>query len=540
MHLAMPFIQPQWPSPRAGRVLVVAPTDGDADAITQVLRQTGVLTDSFLSMHDVADEIARDGYAGCAAVIVSQEAIAAPESDGHRALLSALAAQPPWSDLPLILLAVPALGEEGAWRIARALDPIGNITILERPLRRTTLINAVAVALRSRSRQYDLRATLDELDRHRRHLSELVEEQTGRLAKSAASLNAAERLASLGTLAAGLGHDIANLTFPIRARLDALRCRTADPDCLADLDAVSVALAHLARLSAGMRLMSMDPQREASSAATDLAIWIGETEAMFRAALPRHVALECKIPDGLGVAIARHRLAQAVFNLVQNAGEAMAAQPTGLVRISAEPAADTAGAPLVVIRVEDNGPGMAPDVLARCFEPYFSTKGRAIATGMGLGMVRGIIEAADGAITVHSTLNGGTHFTITLPAAAPRKPDLHDHSPALAAAITIRDARIAGFVRLCLERLRMHGATHESEDLPAAPVWILDAENAHRIAEFLAAAPHNHAVLLDGESGSTRAGRLPRGLGERLTVLASPPTSSDLIMALDRAEAPAA
>ena len=81
------------------------------------------------------------------------------------------------------------------------LDPLGNVTILETPLRQTTLVNAVAVALRARARQYELRDTLLELAAHRERLEDLVAAKAEELAASTASLHAAERLASLGTLA---------------------------------------------------------------------------------------------------------------------------------------------------------------------------------------------------------------------------------------------------------------------------------------------------------------------------------------------------
>ena len=78
------------------------------------------------------------------------------------------------------------------------------------------------------------------------------------------------------------------------------------------------------------------------------------------------------------------------------------------IRVVAEPIRNSSGYKSVRLQVIDDGPGMSPGVLARCFEPYFSTKGRAIATGMGLGMVKGIVEAADGTVAVHSTPGRGT------------------------------------------------------------------------------------------------------------------------------------
>lgn len=517
------------------RVLILAPVDGDSVAVSHVLEEGGFAAHSCSDIGEVAREVARDDNQGAGTVIISQEAFAERSGDSQAYLTNALGAQPGWSDLPLILLAGGGGSEDGAWNIARALDPVGNITILERPLRRTTLLNAVAVALRARARQYELRSTLRELADHREHLQELVAQKTADLAASVADLHAAERLASLGTLAAGLGHDIANLTLPIRARLDTLRTTAISEDGRSDIDAIHVALTHLGRLSAGMRLLGMDPARvNASAVATDLAEWMGETGPLLRSALPQHVRFESHIPPGLGVNVARHRLAQAVFNLVQNAGEAMGVQGAGEVRIRAEGSSEPAKPPLVRLSVSDDGPGMTPDTLARCFEPYFSTKGRAIATGMGLGMVKGIVEGAGGSISVASSPGEGTTFTLTLPAlqAAPLRPAA---PRAATGAITVSDGRIAGLARLFMDQLGLQHVSHRGPDAPSTLVWIVENPDPARVAAFLADDPRRHAVVLARSSGPGCVSHLSPEMASRVISLPDTPSPAALRFALSRA-----
>ena len=71
--------------------------------------------------------------------------------------------------------------------------------------------------------------------------------------------------------------------------------------------------------------------------------------------------------------------------------------------------------PLVKLWVRDNGPGIPPEVLAKIFHPYFTTKGPQQGTGLGLNIVQRLIKEGNGALHVHTQLGKGTTFTIYLP-----------------------------------------------------------------------------------------------------------------------------
>lgn len=101
-------------------------------------------------------------------------------------------------------------------------------------------------------------------------------------------------------------------------------------------------------------------------------------------------------------------LRQVVENLARNAREAMAGQNDARLRVTVERDAGQA-----VVRVADNGPGIAPDKLARIFEPFVSTKGKGM--GLGLAICREIVEGHAGRIEVESTEGQGTTFTVRLP-----------------------------------------------------------------------------------------------------------------------------
>src|SRR5690606_26433098 len=116
--------------------------------------------------------------------------------------------------------------------------------------------------------------TREELKRHRDHLEDLIYERTVALEASQEQLRLSERLAALGTLSAGLGHDLGNLLLPIRARLDVLRMRNLPPEAQRDVDAIEQCAEYLQSLARGLRLFARDPRSGCGpETATDLGAW---------------------------------------------------------------------------------------------------------------------------------------------------------------------------------------------------------------------------------------------------------------------------
>jgi PAS domain-containing protein len=129
------------------RVLILTPTGRDAALAHEMLGKAGVPS----RVCRDAEELGREAAAGAGAVLAAEEALTART---RRALAELLARQPPWSDLPLLILMrgdvdSPALGAD--------LARLGNASLLERPVRAATLLSAVRSALRARDRQYELR-----------------------------------------------------------------------------------------------------------------------------------------------------------------------------------------------------------------------------------------------------------------------------------------------------------------------------------------------------------------------------------------------
>lgn len=256
-----------------------------------------------------------------------------------------------------------------------------------------------------------MRQNRAELARHRDHLEELVAERTAELRASHQQLRLAERLASVGTLAAGLGHDMNNLLFPVLCRLDALDAAGLDDQAAEEVAQVRQSIEYLQQLSDGLRLMVLDPDDpDASRHTTDLRSWADEVAPLLRAALPRESTLEYDIPDDVPpIAVAPHRLTQAVYNLVVNASEAISRGGTITVRAEVQ-----GEGRLVRVSVTDNGKGMPAEVAGRALEPFFTTKKRHLSTGLGLALVHGVATSAGGSVEIESSPGAGTTVTLNL------------------------------------------------------------------------------------------------------------------------------
>jgi PAS domain S-box-containing protein len=137
------------------RVLVLAPTGKDAALTRSILDQAGVACHCCADLLRVCEELER----GVGAVLMAEEAVV---TDRRGCLAAWLSHQPPWSDLPILVLARP--GADSA-AVAQSMDLLGNVTVLERPARVAALVSALRTALRARRRQYQIRDYLAERER---------------------------------------------------------------------------------------------------------------------------------------------------------------------------------------------------------------------------------------------------------------------------------------------------------------------------------------------------------------------------------------
>ena len=254
-----------------------------------------------------------------------------------------------------------------------------------------------------------------------RGLRELLTRQRQREADVAVRLARVDQLASLGQLAAGLAHEIKNPLAGIQGALEVLRDESVDGETVRIYEEM---LAELKRVNVILyRLLESGRPAPLRLARTDLGKLLGETSELLRPSLRRQkVELATEVAAALPtLELDPAKIRQVLVNLIQNAAEAMPEQGGRItVRASGFPAEAA-----VVIAVEDNGPGIAPDQLASIFEPFFTTK--FTGTGLGLAISKSLVEQHGGRIEVTSELGKGTSFLLILPA-RPETPGREDSS----------------------------------------------------------------------------------------------------------------
>ncbi|MEP7345543.1 MAG: PAS domain S-box protein [Gemmatimonadaceae bacterium] len=373
-----------------------------------------------------------------------------------------------------------------------------------------------------------------ELTAHRERLTDLVNEKTAELAESERRLRFADRMATMGTLSAGIGHDLGNLLLPIRARLDVLNARAHDEITRQDLEAIRVATDYLRRLTNGLRNLSANAETySVGSGTVQVGEWWADAEPLLKNAVPPEVTIFVDIPtSGPAVHISHAVLTQAALNLVQNAGEAIHAAKRTNPRIGIRYHVREGGRE-VELEVTDNGPGMPEEVKARCLEPFFSTKARSFSSGLGLSLVHGAVTAAGGRVEIDSQVGIGTTFRLILPvakSAGAKSRRTREERPLVC--VSMRDARRRAHVKSVLTslKLRPRESVATLTD-PHVRLWVTDGENTlpEDVLRFVKECSTCHAMILAESSlGVTH---------ERVVELRLPAPPADVRAALQRVAA---
>jgi PAS domain S-box-containing protein len=236
-----------------------------------------------------------------------------------------------------------------------------------------------------------------------------------------------KQMAMLGQVAATVSHELRNPLGAIRNSMALLRQMTAGKELGVEraLDRVDRNIDRCNIIISD--LLDYTRKKELDRTATPIDAWL--TEMLAEHVVPADVTLERDLRAGDEVLIDRDRFRQVLVNLVDNAAQALKdpawTPPDGATRCVTV-RTESAG-PHVRLSIIDNGPGIAPDVMAKIFEPLFTTK--SFGVGLGLPTVRQIVEQHGATIDVKSTVGSGTAFVIFLPrhgAAAPEAADSLD------------------------------------------------------------------------------------------------------------------
>ena len=248
---------------------------------------------------------------------------------------------------------------------------------------------------------------------------------TGRKAAEEGMLRA-QRLENIGMLAAGIAHDFNNALAPLLLGCSALRQQTDAPASVRILDMMEKSVDRSVALTRQMLTFASGAsgQRQRLQIRHLLEELAEQAEVTFEKAIRVHAVL----PKDLWPIHANPtQIHQVLLNLCVNARDGMpeggdltiTAANVTLDAVAAEAITGAREGRFLTVEVRDTGTGIAPDVLARIWEPFFTTKGEGKGTGLGLSTVNGILQQHQGFVTVTTAPLGGTAFTIYLPANEP-------------------------------------------------------------------------------------------------------------------------
>lgn len=373
---------------REMRTIIFAPVGRDGELISAAIARYGR---SCHVVHSVS-ELCREIRAGAGAAIVAEEGVTGPDRD-HLHL--ALSEQPPWSDFPLLFLVAGGRVTVQSERLRKLRMPLGNILLLERPIRPETLLSTLEMALRGRQRQYQIR------------------DQMQKAALAQEALRRSEKLAVAGRLAASIAHEINN---PLEAVTNLLYLTRSEPDSSQlrlYLTQMEEELARVTEITKHTLRFYREPARPSP---VDLVPVLDSILALYHSRLVASgvtVRRQFRHPEVV-VHASVGELRQVIANLIGNALDAMPGGGHLCLRLSVQTHGPTRRARLTIT---DSGSGIPPQVRSAIFEPFVTTKGET-GTGLGLWVISEIAAKNGWSIRVRSSPSGprkGTAFSVLIP-----------------------------------------------------------------------------------------------------------------------------
>lgn len=376
------------------RVLLLAPTVRDAQVSRQILASVGIHCEICKGLEDLRAELA----AGAAALVLPEEVVLA---DTAATLQQSIRLQLAWSDLPVIVLSRAGMQSPA---VDRALSTLGNVSLVERPLRVSTLVSQVRSALRAREHQYQVRDLL-------------ADEQAARIEADVAN-RAKDRFLAI------LSHELRTPLSPVVMAIAAMEGDARLPPSLLrdvsmmrrniDLEVKLIDdLLDMSRVATGKLRLHLAPIGVHAVLGHVFEICADDLKS-------KHLTVNVDLgaEDDLVMADAA-RLQQVFWNILKNAVKFTPAHGTISVRTL------TPGEGRLIVETRDSGVGIPEGVLPKIFDAFEQGDHKAggqSGLGLGLAISKALVELHGGTITAASDGQGAC-FTVELATARPEEPE---------------------------------------------------------------------------------------------------------------------
>jgi len=372
------------------RVLVVTPTGRDGALISNLLLSSGISC----IVSSTAEMALVEFSSGAGALILAEEALTLP-AIGLWA--ERIAEQPSWSDFPLILLTASGEVNEESRRRIRVREPLGNLMLLERPVRPETFVSTVQAALRGRGRQYQMRDYIA-----KNHAAE-------------EAIRRAEKLAVAGRLAASIAHEINNPLASVTNLLYLIGTSSSLEEAKQHKETAANELARISEIVTQTLRFYREPSKPTF---VQLNETVDSALILYQARLTyAEVAIERDFRECPPILVMAGELRQVILNLIGNALDASSRGGKLKIRVSNTREHWNGGCPGIRLTVADTGSGIKPEIRKTLFEPFVSTKGDT-GTGLGLWISSEIVKRHSGNIQVRSSAlsqSSWTVFSVFLP-----------------------------------------------------------------------------------------------------------------------------
>jgi two-component system NtrC family sensor kinase len=289
----------------------------------------------------------------------------------------------------------------------------------DQPIEITTRDEMGLLAQTFNSMAQDIKRYRENMENWTKALQEEVDKKTAEIMKAQEQLIDAEKLASLGRMAAGIAHELNSPLTGIVTFAHLMRKRVEKENRSQDTEDLDVIIEQANRCSKIIKgLLGFARKGAHEKIQINVNALLDGTLAMVRNQAKFHnIQLKIDLPETIPAVVADPNQLQQVFlNMLTNAVDAM--NDVGIISIATRRISNNSKG-FIEIEFTDTGPGIPPENISKIFEPFFTTKAVGKGTGLGLPISYGIVKRLGGDITVQSEVGKGTTFTIRLPAEGP-------------------------------------------------------------------------------------------------------------------------